>query len=495
MKRPVQPQPLTLTEAIIPVGSLIALVALSYFLFGDAGAAGPNQVALIVATMIAAFIGWRRGHDLEDLGKAASDSVSTGIGAIFILFAVGALIGTWALSGTLVAMVYYGLHLLSPNYFYVTACAITALVAASIGTSWTVVGTIGVGLMGIAISMDLSPAIAAGAIISGAYFGDKSSPLSDSANLCAAAAGVPLYQHIRETLLTSIVVLAISLGVFFLLGQPGEYDATDKMAAIEASFHISPVLFAPLVVVIGLALFRVPAFTAIILGALAGGLLAVFVAPERVIAFADAGTLPAPVALLKGVWLAMASGYTSTSGFEPMDQLASRGGMDSMLNTIWLVVTALAFGGVVEKTGVLDRLIAPIIEKAKSDGALVGSLATSSVATNLVAADQYIAIVLPGRMFRGAFQQRGLAPVVLSRTVGDTATPTSALIPWNSCGAYMAVTLGVSTWSYAPFAVFCIVSPLLTVAIAYAGIRMPRVPAGTEAPPAESAPAQRDPGA
>jgi NhaC family Na+:H+ antiporter len=191
----------------------------------------------------------------------------------------------------------------------------------------------------------------------------------------------------------------------------------------------------------------------------------------------------------------MASGYTSTSGFEPMDQLASRGGMDSMLNTIWLVVTALAFGGVVEKTGVLDRLIAPIIEKAKSDGALVGSLATSTVATNVIAADQYIAIVLPGRMFRGAFQQRGLAPVVLSRTVGDTATPTSALIPWNSCGAYMAVTLGVSTWSYAPFAVFCIVSPLLTVAIAYAGIRMPRVPAGAPASPAESAPAHRDSGA
>jgi NhaC family Na+:H+ antiporter len=477
MKRPDSPQPLTLREAIAPVAALVLLVGLSYFLFGDAGAAGPNQVALVFATMIAVYSGWRRGHALEDLGKAAADSVATGIGAIFILFAVGALIGTWALSGTLVAMVYYGLQLLSPNYFYVTACAITALVAASIGSSWTVVGTIGVGLMGVAISMDLSPAIAAGAVISGAYFGDKSSPLSDSANLAAAAAGVPLYAHIRETLITSVVALFLSLGIFLLLGQPGDYDATDKMAAIRAAFHISPVLFAPLLVVIGLALLRVPAFTAIFLGAVAGGVLAVFVAPERVIAFADAGTLPAPLALLKGVWLTMANGYTSTSGFEPMDQLASRGGMSSMLNTIWLVITALAFGGVVEKTGVLDRLIAPIISKAKSDGALVGSLATSIVATNVVTADQYIAIVLPGRMFRGAFQQRGLAPVVLSRTVGDTATPTSALIPWNSCGAYMAATLGVATWSYAPFAVFSIASPLITVAIAFAGIRMLRVAA------------------
>lgn len=470
------PQPLTLTEAIIPVASLVVLVGLSYFLFGDAGAAGPNQVALVFATMIAAYIGRRRGHSLESLGKAAADSVSTGIGAIFILFAVGALIGTWALSGTLVAMVYYGLQLLSPNFFYVTACAISAIIALSIGSSWTVVGTIGVGLMGVAISMDLSPAVAAGAVISGAYFGDKSSPLSDSANLSAAAAGVPLYTHIRETLLTSVVALTLSLGVFFMLGQPGDYDATDKLAQIESAFHISPVLFAPLFVVIGLAAIRVPAFTAIFLGSVAGAVLAIAVAPERVIAFANAGDLPAPIALLKGVWLTMASGYTSTSGFAPMDQLASRGGMDSMLNTIWLVVTALAFGGVVEKTGVLDRLIAPIISRAKSDGALVGSLATSIVATNVVTADQYIAIVLPGRMFRGAFQQRGLAPVMLSRTVGDTATPTSALIPWNSCGAYMAATLGVATWSYAPYAIFSFVSPLLTVAIAYAGIRTLRVP-------------------
>ena len=283
MKRPDQPQPLTLTEAIIPVGSLIALVGLSYFLFGDAGAVGPNQVALVVATMLAVFIGWRRGHSLESLGKAATESVATGIGAVFILFAVGALIGTWAMSGTLVAMVYYGLQLLSPNYFYVTACAICGIVSASIGSSWTVVGTIGVGFMGIAVNMGLNPAIAAGAVISGAYFGDKSSPLSDSANLAAAAAGVDLYRHIRETLLTSVVALAIALGVFFVLGQPGDYDATGKMAAIQSAFHISPVLFLPLAVVVVLALFRSPPFTAIFLGALAGGVLAVVVAPERVI--------------------------------------------------------------------------------------------------------------------------------------------------------------------------------------------------------------------
>jgi Na+:H+ antiporter, NhaC family len=475
--------PLTLFEAAIPVVALIALVGLSYFLFGDGGASGPNQIALVMAAMIAVFIGWRRGHSLEELGKAATESVATGIGAIFILFAVGALIGTWALSGTLVAMVYYGLQLLNPNYFYFTACAISGIVAFSIGSSWTVVGTLGVGFMGIAISMGLNPAVAAGAIISGAYFGDKSSPLSDSANLAAATAGVNLYAHIRETLLTSMVALVISLAVFYFMGQPGDFDATNKMAAIRNTFDVTPWMFAPLLVVVGLALFKFPPFTSIFLGAVAGGVLAVIVAPDRVLRFAAADpAIPTGLALLKGVWLAMASGYTSTSGFGPMDELASRGGMDSMLNTIWLIVTALGFGGVVERAGVLDRLISPIIKWARSAGAMVASLAGSIVATNIITADQYIAIVLPGRMFKGAFEQRGLAPVVLSRTIGDTATPTSALIPWNSCGAFMAATLGVSTWQYAPFAIFCIVSPLLTVAMAYAGIRMLRVGAPDHVP-------------
>lgn len=474
MARPDPPEPLTLIEAAIPVVALILLVALAYFLFGDAGALGPNQVALTVATMIAVFIGWRRGHSLESLGKAASDSVATGIGAIFILLAVGALIGTWALSGTLVAMVYYGLKLLSPNYFYFIACAITGVVAFSIGSSWTVVGTIGVGFMGIATSMGLNPAIAAGAIISGAYFGDKSSPLSDSANLSAAVGGVPLYTHVRETLITSCAAIAIALAVFFLLGQPGDFDSSTKMDAIAASFRVTPLLFLPLLLVIGMAAYKFPSFTTIFAGALAGGVMAAVIAPERVIAFAAAPGLPAGLALVKGVWQALATGYTSTSGFEPMDQLASRGGMEAMLNTIWLIVTALGFGGVVQKAGVLDRLITPVIDRAKTAGALVAALVSSIVATNVITADQYIAIVLPGRMFKSAFAKRGLAPVVLSRAVGDTATPTSALIPWNSCGAYMAVTLGVATWSYAPFAIFCIVSPLITVAIAYAGFRMPR---------------------
>jgi len=479
--RPRDPQPLSLLEAIVPVASLILLVGLSYYLFGDAGAAGPNQVALVVATMIAVSIAWRRGHSMEGLRQAAVESVGSGIGAIFILLAVGALIGSWAMSGTLLAMVYYGLQILSPNYFYLTTVVICAVVSASIGSSWTVVGTIGIGLMGISYNMDLNPAITAAAVISGAYFGDTSSPLSDSANLAAATGGVDIYTHIRETAVTSGLAVLVSLVVFWMLGQPGDFDASDKAEAIRTSFDISPVLFLPLVLVILMAAFKVPAFTAIFLGALAGGVLAATLAGDRVLAFAAADDLPRWLALLKGVWLALASGYTSSTGHLSIDQLVSRGGMASMLNTIWLIITALAFGGVVEKAGVLDRLITPIVRAAKSFGALVASLVASVFATNVVAADQYIAIVLPGRMFKSAFLKRGLHPSVLSRTVGASATPTSALIPWNSCGAYMAATLGVPTLSYLPYAVFNIVSPLLAIALAFLGLRMLTTP-GNPAP-------------
>ena len=448
------------------------LIGLSFYLFGDAGAKGPNQVALVLATMVAVVIGRRAGHTLESLREAAVASVGTGIGAIFILFAVGALVGTWAMSGTLMSMVYYGLQLLSPNYFYMTAAVICGIVAFSIGSSWTVVGTIGIGLVGIAVNMDQSPAITAGAVISGAYFGDKSSPLSDTANLAAAVAGADLYKHLRETMITSLPAMAVTLGLFLMLGEPGDFDATAKMAAMRESFGVSVWYFLPLIVVVAFAAMRFPPFTTIMAGALAGALLAVTMAPERVVRFADAGDLWTPLALLKGAWLALASGYTSTTGHPVIDNLASRGGMESMLDTVWLIIAALAYGGVVEKSGVIERLIAPVLASVKSGGSLVASLIGSTVVTNIVTADQYIAIVLPGRMFKGAFDQRGLAPVVLSRALGDSATVTSALIPWNSCGAFMAATLGVATVAYAPFAFFCILSPLVSILYGFTGFRM-----------------------
>ncbi len=473
LRRSSTPAPLGLAAALLPVVALVCLLGLSFFLFGDGAASGPNQVALVFCSILAITVAWRHGHSIDDLRDAAVGSVMAGLPAIFILLAVGALIGTWALSGTLVAMVYFGLKLLSPDYFYPTACLICLVVAVSIGSSWTVAGTIGIGLMGVAREMGLDPAVTAGAVISGAYFGDKLSPLSGTANLACAAAGSDLYEHFGESLRTSVPALAVALLMFWFLGKPVAFDPSATTASIEAAFRPSSVHFIPLALVLALAIMRWPPFVAIFLGALAGGVLAVIAAPERVVAFAGGG-LPRGLALLKGVWSTLASGYVSTTGDAALDTLLTRGGMASMLGTVWLILVALAFGGFLERAGVLERLIGPLIAAARSGGALVATLVGAAFGTNVLASDQYIAVVLPGRMFRPAFEKHGLAPVVLSRTLGDSAAVTSPLIPWNSCGAYMAATLGVATTSYLPYAFFNLLNPFVSIAFAFLGLRMLR---------------------
>ena len=466
------PRTPTMRWALVPIGFLVVLLALAYGLYGDMAAKGANQVALMLTTVVAVLVGLRFGHTIDSMRAAALESVGVGLSAIFILLAVGALIGTWAMSGTLVAMVYWGLQILSPNYFYVSVVLICAAVSLSIGSSWTVVGTIGIGLMGVAAQMGLNPAITAGAVISGAYFGDKSSPLSDATNLAAAATGAKLYKHIVETLWTSVPTLAIALLGFFLLGSPGDFDAAGLTESLAYSFNIGFAAFLPLGLVLLLAVLKVPPFLTIFTGALAGAVVAVFLNPAIVIGAADAPHLPAALALLKGSWTALATGFVSTTGDAALDQLLSRGGMESMLVTIWLILAALAFGGVVDRIGVLDRILTPVLEAANTTGRLILALVGAVVGTNMLSGDQYIAIVLPGKMFQNAFRKMGLAPVVLSRAVGDSATVTSAIVPWNSCGAFMAATLGVATIDYLPFAFFNIVNPLITILFGFMGWRM-----------------------
>ncbi len=473
LRRHPTPVPLGLAAALLPVVALVLLLGLSFFLFGDGSASGPNQVALVFCSILAIAVAWRHGHSIDSLREAAVGSVMAGLPAIFILLSVGALIGTWALSGTLVAMVYFGLKLLSPAFFYPTACLICLVVAVSIGSSWTVAGTIGIGLMGVAREMGLDPAVTAGAVISGAYFGDKLSPLSGTANLACAAAGSDLYEHFGESLRTSVPALGVALVTFWLLGKPVAFDPAAATAGIEAAFRPSSVHFIPLALVLALAIMRWPPFVPIFLGALAGAVIAVVDAPDRVVAFTGGG-LPHWLALLKGVWSTFASGYVSTTGDPALDTLLTRGGMESMLPTVWLILVALAFGGFLERAGVLERLIGPLIARARSGGALVATLVCAAFGTNVLASDQYIAVVLPGRMFRPTFEERGLAPVVLSRTLGDSAAVTSPLIPWNSCGAYMAATLGVATTAYLPFAFFNLLNPFVSIAFAFLGLRMLR---------------------
>lgn len=460
--------------ALVPIVTLTMLLALGYYLFEDEAAAGPNQIALLFSAIIAALVGRRHGWSFKEMGEAAVASVTTGIGAVFILLAVGSLIGTWAMSGTLVAMVYWGLQLLSPDYFYLSVVLICAAVALCVGSSWTVAGTLGIGLMGVAQQMGLNPAIAAGAVISGAYFGDKSSPLSDATNLATAAAGSNLYSHVVEALWTSVPTLILTLVLFWFFGQSGEFDATPITANIRAHFDVSWVPFLPLIVVITLALFRYPPFLTIFVGALVGGVVAVYLAPESVLSLAADPDLPRALGLLKGVWSALANGYVSQTGAPVLDQFLSRGGMSSMLVTIWLILSALAFGGVIDRIGALDRLLEPILAAAKTVGRLVTAVVVAAVSTNMLASDQYIAIVLPGKLFQKPFREMGLRPVALSRALGDSATVTSALVPWNSCGAYMAATLGVATINYLPFAFFNLLNPVITIVFAYFGSQMLR---------------------
>jgi NhaC family Na+:H+ antiporter len=461
IRRPAEPRSPSLLDCMLAVGFLIVLVAAGFLLFGEDAAYGPNQVALCVAATLAAGLAWKNGHSWDKIREAVVAGIASALQAVFILFAVGALIGTWAMSGTLVAMVYYAMGVLSPNFFYLTACIVSALVALSIGSSWTVAGTIGVGLMGIAEQMDLSPAITAGAVISGAYFGDKASPLSDTCNLAAAAAGSELFEHIRYSLLTSAPALILALVGFGLLGSPGDFDANATRAAIAARFDVTPWAFVPVLVVFGLSIARAPAYVAIILGALAGGVAAVLLQPALVARLAGEPDLPHAVQMLKGVWQALASGFKYESG-DPS--------LDTLLNTIWLIIVALAFGSVLEHAGMLERLVAPLLSRARSTVRLVATVVATAIGLNVIAGDQYIAIVLPGRTFKSEFAHRGLRAVLLSRSLGDSATVTSPLVPWNSCGAFMAATLGVATFAYLPFAFLNLLNPIAAiVAAAFVG--------------------------
>lgn len=464
----------SIVDALIPICALVGLLALSFVLFGDTASAGPNQIALLFCGIIAAGVAYKNGMPWDGIRQAVIDGIATGLGAIMILLAVGALIGTWALSGTIVAMVYYGLQILSPNFFYASTAVICAIVGFSIGSSWTVAGTIGIGLMGVAGSMGLSPEITAGAVISGAYFGDKASPLSDTANLATAAAGSGIYEHIRESLFTSVPALAAAVALFTFLGSAGDFDASAMMAGIERNFDISLWAFLPLLVVLALSIAKFPPFLSIFIGALVAGVLGVMSNPAGVIAFAASPELPAPLAALKGVWMALATGYVAETGSPAIDVILTRGGMESMMGTVWLIITALAFGATVEHAGLLNRLIDPIIHRMKSVGGLVAATVAVCIGANVVTSDQYISIALPGRMFRPIFLKRGLAPVLLSRVVGDSATVTSPLIPWNSCGAYMAAALGIPVTGFAMYCFFNLLNPLVTILFAFAGLRVIR---------------------
>jgi NhaC family Na+:H+ antiporter len=377
-------------------------------------------------------------------------------------------------------MIYYGLQILSPKIFYPTVVIVTAIVAASIGSSWTTVGTIGVGLIGIAHGMDMSLAVTAGAIVSGSYFGDKLSPLSDTTNLAPAVAGSDLYTHIKHMLWTTVPSMVIALIIFTIIGlnASGEGNMLLKdqtLAAIDANFNTSPWLLVPVLVVLVLAILKLRPFPTILLGALTGGILAVIFQPDQITQFVNRPDLSKSMVMIAGVWKAMYTGFTTSTGVENIDQLVNRGGMNSMLEVIWLILSALMFGGVMEETGKLKRLVQTLLKLVHSTGSLIATTIFTALGVNIVASDQYMSIVLPGRMFKMEYERRGLAPENLSRTLEDSGTLTSPLIPWNTCGAYMAGTLGVATLAYLPFTFFNLINPVVAIFLGFTGISIKKI--------------------
>ena len=466
-------------DALIPIIFLVILLMSAIFLYGADGTSGPIQVALILSMMVAGLVGLKNGHKWAEMGKAAVEGISQAMGAIFILLGVGALIGTWSMAGTIATIVYYGVQFLDPSWYYLATAFVCALLALSIGSAWTVAGTLGIGLIGIADLLGVSPEITAGAVISGAYFGDKLSPLSETTNLAPAVAGTDLFTHIKNMMWTTLPSIVIALAIFGIIGIREEVvaplDLTEELATIESLFHVGLLTLIPLIVVLILSFRRVSAFASIMVGALIGGLTAVILQPEVVLTFTNDPTLSTPMAMIKGVWSAMATGFVINSEFVGLNDLFSRGGMASMLTTVWLVISAMAFGGVMEYTGLLARLIQPVLKWATGDRRLLIATGLTSIGVNIVAGDQYMAIVLPGRMFRGAYERRNIAPETLSREIEDTGTITSPLVPWNSCGAYMAATLGIATMAYLPFCFFNLVNVLISFIYAMIGFQIKHI--------------------
>jgi Na+:H+ antiporter, NhaC family len=482
VSRVTEPRAPSFLDSLLPVLVLIGLIALTIALFGVSATDGPLQVALLLSAAFASLMALKNGHTSAAVADAAIGGVTNAMGAIFILLAVGALIGTWNMAGTIPTVIDYGVRLLNPNVMYLATCAVCAVVGAVTGSSWTTAGTLGVAFVGMAKLMGLDDAVAAGAVICGAYFGDKMTPLSETTILVPklVGGGLTVGQHIRNMFWTAGPALGISLIAFLILGlraHPSGDASTDAaVATLQSVFNTSAVNLLPLLLLVLFTVRKVPPFLAILGSSLFAGILACFTQWSVVKAFVDEPGLGPVATGIKGIYAAMATGFVSKSGNPALDQLFSRGGMSSLLTTIWLVLAALSFAAIMEHAGFLDRLLRPVVEHARSRGKLILAVNSTGVGLNVIAGDQYVADVLPARMFRKEFERRGLAPQVLSRAVEDSGTVTSPLVPWNTCGAYMSGVLGVSTAAYFPYCFFNLASPILDVLYGFLGFKVAKLP-------------------
>ena len=447
-------------EALLVLVFLVAMLAVGIIIYGV-----DPHVPMLLGVAGAAALAWRLGYKWDEIEKFMVNGISKAMQSIMILVVIGVLIGVWLDSGVVPAMIYYGLHILKPQIFFIATVLICSITALATGTSWGTMGTMGVALMGIGIGLGMNPAMTAGAILSGAYFGDKMSPLSDTTNLAPAMSGTDLMSHIKFMIVPTAIVYVVTLVIFGVLGASqysgGEADLS-KVVLYEDSiadiFNINPMLLLPPVIVIVAVALKVPAIPGIALGILAGAVVGVIYQPDCSI-----GTL----------FECGMNGYVCATGIEEIDDLLSSGGLMNMMFSVSMTIIAMMFGGIMEATHQLEVIVDKIKGLVKGPAGLVGLTEVTCVVSNAVMPEQYISIVVPGRMYAEEYKKRGLSATSLSNALESSGTVTSALIPWNTCGVFITSTLGISAIQYAPYAFFnwlmpigCFILAVLGVAVA-----------------------------
>ena len=451
--------------SLIPVFSLVILFGYTIVWLELGIDTGGSHIPLLIGTAIASVISIYLGNNWAVVQKSLVNGIMIAMSPLLILIVIGCLIGTWIQSGIVPSMVYYGLLLISPSYFLLTACIICCIVSLSTGSSWSTAGTVGVALIGIGVAFQIPAGLVAGSVISGAYFGDKMSPLSDTTNLAPAVSGTDLFTHIRHMVYTVTPSLIIALILYYIIGLNYGGDSNQMqhinlmLTTLREHFMISPWLLLPVLLVILMVVYKIPALPAMFSGSVLGGLVAI-------VFQGDSATEVIRVSF---------TGFEASTGVENIDSLLSRGGLMSMMNTVALIIAALSFGGVMEGSGMLETIAQAIRKLARTVGSLILTTVSTGIFMNVIAPDQYLAIVVPGRMYKKAYDKHKLHPKNLSRALEDSATLTSPLIAWNTCGAFMGEVLGVSPLVYAPFAFLNLLNPLISILYGYTGFSMHKI--------------------
>jgi NhaC family Na+:H+ antiporter len=469
---------LSLSAALLPLFILVLLLTYNVTVFGDDALSGSNQFILLLGAAVAGLVGIKNKVTYGQILQKVGENLQSVTGPILILLLVGSLAGTWLLSGVIPAMIDYGLQIANPRFFLPACVLITALVSLATGSSWSTSATIGIALIGIGKALELPVGMVAGAVISGAYFGDKLSPLSDTTNLAPAMAGGELFTHIRYMLYTTLPSIIISLLIFIVLGwgfsSSGEVDISSLSLSIREKFNINLWLFLVPLTVILMIVKKTPPLLALFIGTLLGGLFALIFQSQLLLELSGSEVLD-----FRAIYQTILNSITVNTQIETSDpllnELFSSGGMQGMLGTVWLIICAMVYGGVMDAIGALQAISNAFLKWAHTTFQLVAGTAASSLTVNLTASDQYLAIVVPGKMFAQAYRDRKLAPENLSRTLEDAGTVTSVLVPWNTCGAYQSGVLGVGVAEYFIFAFFNWVSPLMTLIYAYFNIKIKKI--------------------